>query len=419
MSARRILRPLGIGLALALLGAGSLVYAQIEGSRGAAPIDSSGSFEVSGITVDVRGEDAEAARQAGWKLAQRKGWAMLSQRLTRRSGSLSDSALNGLVTGIVVENEQIGPNRYIARLGVLFDRNKAGAILGVAAQVTRSPPMLIVPIEWSGGAGRVYERTTAWQEAWARFRTGNSAIDYVRPRGTGVAPLLVNAGQSGRRGRGWWRTVRDTYGARDVLSPEVLLRRDYPGGPITGIFTASHGPDRQRIAQFARRVNSAEALPALLDAGVARIDRAYQDALSAGILKTDRLLAFRPPDANEDADEDAAAEEVTAPTPTPAESASIATYSVQVDTPGAADVTASEAAVRGVPGVRSANTTSLALGGISVMRVQYDGSLGSLRAALEARGWTVQEGPGVLRIRRAGASAPPPAPPPPDVPPGE
>ncbi|WBY08694.1 hypothetical protein PIB19_04400 [Sphingomonas sp. 7/4-4] len=45
------------------------------------------------------------------------------------------------------------------------------------------------------------------------------------------------------------------------------------------------------------------------------------------------------------------------------------------------------------------------------MRVSYDGSLASLRAALEARGWQVQEGPGVLRIRRGGgAAAPAPSP---------
>ena len=59
-----------------------------------------------------------------------------------------------------------------------------------------------------------------------------------------------------------------------------------------------------------------------------------------------------------------------------------------------------------VPGVSSASTTSLALGGVSLMRVTYNGSQAGLRAALEARGWQVQEGAGVLRIRR-GAAAPP------------
>jgi hypothetical protein len=50
------------------------VIAQIDGgNRGVAPIDSSGSFEVDGITVDVRAKTAEAARLGGWRLAQRKG----------------------------------------------------------------------------------------------------------------------------------------------------------------------------------------------------------------------------------------------------------------------------------------------------------------------------------------------------------
>ena len=79
----------------------------------------------------MRGKSAEAARLGGWRLAQRKAWGMLAQRLAGRSSSLSDSALDGLVTGIVVENEQIGPNRYVARLGVLFDRGRAASILGV------------------------------------------------------------------------------------------------------------------------------------------------------------------------------------------------------------------------------------------------------------------------------------------------
>ncbi|WP_407819993.1 hypothetical protein, partial [Staphylococcus aureus] len=95
-----------------------------------------------------------------------------------------------VVSGIVVENEQIGPNRYIARLGVLFDRSKASAMLGVSDSVSRSAPMVVIPVMWAGGTATVFEQRTAWQEAWARYRTGNSTIDYVRPVGTGPDPLL-------------------------------------------------------------------------------------------------------------------------------------------------------------------------------------------------------------------------------------
>jgi len=404
MTVRRSRTAFGIASVLALAGAGTMVVAQTNKVPGGkAPVDSSidpvsGSFEVNGVSVDVSGKSADAARMGGWRLAQRRGWDMLAKRLTGHTVSMSDSSLDALVTGIVVENEQIGPTRYIAKLGVLFDRAKAGGILGVQSQIMRSPPMLLVPIEWSGGTGHGFERDTPWDQAWERFRSGNSTVDYIVPRGTGPDSLLMNAGQIGRRGRGWWRAILDQYGARDVLIAEVRIRRDYPGGPATALFTASHGPDRLRIAQFALRVDSGDGLAALLDQGIQRIDTAYQEALSSGVLKTDSLLAYRPPSATPV--EEAPADEPTdTPTAAPVNDTT-ASFTVQVETPSAASVTASESAVRGVPGVRSAQTTSLALGGISVMRVSYDGPIGSLAAALEARGWNVQEGTGVLRIRR-------------------
>ena len=416
MTARRISRTLEIGVAAALLAGTAALVAQIEGGdRGAAPIDSSGDFEVSGIDVDTAAKDADAARLAGWRIAQRKAWTKLAQRLTGAGSQLPDGALDSIVTGIVVENEQIGPTRYIAKLGVLFDRSRAGQILGVSTQFTRSPPILVIPVMWSGGTGQVFERSTPWQQAWARYRTGNSAVDYVRPVGTGPDPLLLNVGQTGRRGRGWWRAILDQYGASDVAMPEARIYRAWPGGPIIGVFTAFHGPDRRALAQFSLKVADGDGLNALLDAGVARLDEAYQDAMRMGVLRPDALLAPPP------------APEVTpTATPTPLdETPSLedavgvagAVVAVQFDTPGVGAVSAGEAVLRGIPGVRSAVTTSLALGGVSVMRVGYDGDVAGLRAALEARGWSVQEASGTLRIRRAApppaAPASPAAPPPP------
>jgi len=264
--------------------------------------------------------------------------------------------------------------------------------------------MVVLPIEWTGGVGEAFEQETAWRQAWARFRTGNSSVDYVRPTGTGPDSLLLNAGQAGRPGRGWWKAVLDQYGASDVLIPTVRLARQYPGGPIIGYFEARYGPDN-RLAGTARlRVASADGIDALLDAGVQRIDAIYQDALKGGILRSDPGLAYQP---------------VPMPTPTPIDMGALpdlsaqpatpqgAAIEIQFDTPDAAAVNAGEAALRAVPGVSSAVTTSLAMGGISVMRVTYTGDQGALAAALQARGWQVQSGPGVLRIRRAAA---PPAP---------
>lgn len=399
-------RLLAAALAIAALGIGGVVVAQIDGAdRGVVPTGGSGSFEVGGIEVDVSAKTASAARYAGWRLAQRKGWAMLSRRLGAGGAGLSDSGLDSVVSGIVVENEQIGPSRYVARLGVMFDRGRAASILGVSGAVNRSPPMLVIPVEWSGGAPRVFEQRTDWQEAWARFRTGNSTVDYVRASGTGPDPLLINAGQINRPGRGWWRTVLAQYGASDVLIPIVHLSRQWPGGPVIGAFQARYGPDNRLLTSFSLRVANGDALPALLDAGVKRIDEAYQAALQSGVLRVDPALLARLPTPEETpvAEETPLTEDLVA-----GETASTSVISVQFDSPSATTVDMTEAALRGITGVRSATTVSLALGGVSVMRVGYDGDIGQLAAALEQRGWQVIRGTGAIRIQRVRQGLPPP-----------
>lgn len=407
MRNRFLFTPLA-GAAL-LLGAGAL--AQIEGGRGAVPVDSSGDFEVSGVAVDVAAKTAEAARLGGWRLAQRKAWVQLSRRLGGDGALISDGTLDQIVSGIVVENEQLGPTRYIARLGVLFDRGRAASILGISAYSDRSRPMLLVPLQVSGGVGTVFEQTNDWQAAWARFRTGNSTIDYVRPSGTGADSLLLNAGQIGRPGRGWWRTIIDQYGASDILIPVVRLYRSYPGGPIIGVFQARHGPDNQLLGSFTLRVGTAAGLPQLLDAGVARMDGLFQQALRGGALGLDPTLSPPPApepvvdlDATDEGNGDETLAEIVGDT-APA-SAGIP-VTLQFDTPSASSVANTEGLVRAIPGVRSASTTSLALGGLSLMRVTYDGDPDALRAALEVRGLQVTGSGQTLRIRRAPQLLPP------------
>lgn len=402
----RFLRPVPIALALGLAGLGAAVIAQIEGGdRGVAPIDSSSDFEVSGIKVDVAAKTADAARYGGWREAQRQGWRLLWSNVHGGPApGLSDSALDSIVAGIVVDNEQVGPNRYIATLGVLFDRVRAGQILGVSGSSIRSAPLLVIPVQWSGGTPQSFETRTEWQKAWARFRTGGSSIDYVRPSGTGADPLLLNYGQTGRPGRRWWRMLLDQYGAADVLVPQVRLERMWPGGPVIGHFSARFGPDSRPLSNFVLRVGSSGGIPQMMDEGVRRMDQMFAKALADGRLRPDSSLVIEQPvDADVLATEDVPGLEATDTSETIDAGAAIAgtaTFSVQYETPDVASVGSTEAAVRGIAGVRSAATGSLALGGISVMRVTFAGDMAALKAALSARGFRVQEGGGALRISR-------------------
>ena len=410
---KRIARYLPLALLAVLGGAGAIVFAQIEGGdRAEAPIDSAGNLEVGGVNVDIYAGSANAARIGGWREAQRRGWRLLWQRVHGGGApGLSDGQLDAIVAGIVVENEQIGPNRYVATLGVLFDRVRAGQILGVTGAATRSAPLLVIPIQWSGGTAQSFEARTPWRKAWARFRSGSSPIDYVRPSGTGADPLLLTQAQTGRPGRRWWRLLLDQYGAADVLMPQVRLEHLWPGGPVIAHFSARYGPDNILLNTFALRVENSAAVPAMLDEGVRRIDQIYGDALASGRLRPDSTLVIEEPveptelqDAivapSSQVEEVAPdAEGATAPAVT---TTAISSYSIQFDTPDVGSVSGTEASVRGIPGVKSASTSSLALGGVSVMRVSFEGDLATLRIALSARGFSVQDGGGSLRIKRGG-----------------
>lgn len=407
---RRLPSPALLLLLLAGLGlAAAMVRAQIEGGeRGVAPIDSTSNYEIGGVAVDVSAKTAEQARVGGWRLAQRKGWKMLYARVNgvpvNQAPGLPDSTLDSIVGGIIVESEQIGPTRYIARLGVLFDRARAGQLLGVKGQVLRSPPMLVIPVMWSGGTPQTFETRTEWQKAWARFRSGGSPIDYVRPSGTGSDPLLLNVAQANRRGRTWWRLLLDSYGAADIVTPQVFLDRLWPGGPVVGRFTALHGPDGKFIGGFTLRAANGDGLPDMMDEGVRRIDELYSAALRDGRLQPDPSLVIEEP---AEAEELLPSDEALADSMLPG----VATYVVQVETPDAGTLGAIEASLRAVPGMRSVATTSLALGDVSVMRLMFDGDIGALRIALGPRGWRADESSGTIRLRRQAPTPPPAAPP--------
>ncbi|MCB2072325.1 MAG: heavy-metal-associated domain-containing protein [Novosphingobium sp.] len=400
---------LALAVALAAIGPDRLV-AQIEGERGIAPLANSTDIQVGGIEVNTTGDTGEEARTAGWKLAQRKAWEKLG------GPKMSDGQIDALVSAIVIEREMIGPRRYIARLGVIFDRAKAGQFIasaGGGSAAARSAPLLVIPVLYSGGTRQVFEVRGPWQRAWASYQSAASPIDYVRPTGAGGDSLILTAGQPGRRSRIWWRTVLDQFSAADVLIPVARLDRQWPGGPVKGTFTARYGPDNKYLDSFTLTADDENGVPAMLEKAIVRIDGIYRDALAEGLLKPDptlfeeqrafdaALAALRAallPRQEQDAgvgQGPAAVQSGPAAT-----QAAVATYTVQFVTPDAAAVDSALSAVRSVPGVQGAATTSIAIGGTSVMRVSITGNLETLAAGLRSRGWQVTMGDDALRMSR-------------------
>ena len=414
-----------VALAAALSGAGALalaagllvlgparLLAQIEGDRGIVPLASTSDIQVSGVTVNTEGANGEEARLEGWQLAAREAW--------KKAGgpAMPDGTIQSMVSAVVIEREEIGPRRYIATLGVVFDRSRAGQYLGgVNGGRKHSAPMLVIPVLYSGGTAQVFEVKGAWQQAWAVFRAGTSPVDYVRPVGAGGDSLLLTAGQPGRRSRAWWRNLLDQFGAADVITPTARLERQWPGGPVRGTFTARYGPDNTVLDSFSLSANDAAGVAKMLAEAVVRLDQLYGAALADGRLTPDRSLTERPlldpglaaliaaGQAPAEPVKAPSAEPSAKPSPTPTATASAApvetrTFTVQFASADASAVDAALGAVRSAPGVKGAATTSLAMGGTSLMRVTYEGELSALADALRARGWKVSVGSNALSIKR-------------------
>lgn len=401
-------------LALALLGAAlAFAVAQVAGNRGIAPVASSADIAVNGIKVDVRAASPAEAREKAWREAQRIAWQRLG------GPSLPDSEIESLLTAVVIEREQASKTRYTATLGIIFDRARASRYLGGGeVRGAISAPMLLLPVTASAGSHLVYEVRNPWQRAWAEFQPGTSPVNYVRPSGSGGDSLLLTYGQTGRRSRLWWRTILDQFGAADVLVAVAALHHQWPGGPIKGEFTARYGPDNRFLGQFTLEAANPAALPEMLAQATGRFDALFQQALADGKLRPDPTLDLAVTSQIdpalqrlieigrmiEEREAAIAAGEIlpgaAGPIALVPQPSVVAGFVVQFASPDARSVDATLADVRSASGVRAAATTSIAIGGTSVMTVSFAGSLDELAAALRARGYTVQQGPNALAISR-------------------
>ena len=392
-----------LGLLL-LLTFGSATPVVAQNSGGSA-------YSIGGIDVDVVGPTAEAARMAAFRIAQRKAWPQLWSRLTGMSVGaaprLTDAQLDGMVSGIESQGEHFSQTRYIARLGVVFDRSRASGYLGATGAELHSPPMLLLPVLNDGGAAKIYQGKTPWLAAWIRFRETVTPLDYVLASGSASDNILLTAWQINRPDRSSWRNILTRFDAVQVLAAEARLTRSFPGGPIVGLFTARQGPDAGELGRFTMIAATPEGLDAMFDAAVRQIDELYVIALRAGRLQSEPDLAL------ELAPLLGSGPYIGAPIAAASdEGADIAaSLEAAIATPDSATASAIEAELRGTSGVKSVTTTSLSLGGTSRVLINYDVSRDSLAYALDGRGLRLITQNGQLVLRRRLPGEPPvPAP---------
>ncbi|TFU03801.1 heavy-metal-associated domain-containing protein [Polymorphobacter arshaanensis] len=356
--------------------------------------DAASAYTIGGIAVDVAAKTPDEARRTAYTLAQRRAWPQLWARMTGTSAAsaphLSDATLESIVAGIEVQGERFSMTRYIATLGVVFDRARASGYFTGIGGALHSEPMLLLPLLHDGGARFVYERKTPWVLAWQRYSQMVSPITYILASGSAGDNILLTAYQTSRPDRPLWRNILNRFRTVDVLVAEAVLTRLYPGGPVDALFIARHGPDSTELGRFKLRAPNQAGLDAMLDAGARGIDAIYSQALQDGRLRSEPDLI-------------AAMEPIASGAPmfdAPERVASAAAIELLVPTPDSAAWTAAEALLRSTPTVAGVTLTSLSIGGSTGVLVQYSESREMLAYQLYLKGMTLAPTSSGLLLRR-------------------
>ena len=131
-------------------------------------------YRILGVPVDASAESGVAARDLAIAAGQREGLTRLMQRLTSPTahGRLPDVTrvpIERYVNSFEIAQEKVGPTRYIGMLNLNYVAAEVQALLGSAGIPhvrRRSDPILVVPVDLSGGEPSAWDEGSPWRAAW-------------------------------------------------------------------------------------------------------------------------------------------------------------------------------------------------------------------------------------------------------------
>ena len=144
---------------------------------GPAPAADDDLFEVLDIKVDETDETAAAAREKALQIGERRAWDTLVQRFVdpqqRRLPQFSQQDIGDAVKDFWVSGEKTSPVRYIATLNYNFRPQRVERLLasrGVRFTITRSDPLVVVPVYAEDGTSKLWDDPNPWRQAWQGMR---------------------------------------------------------------------------------------------------------------------------------------------------------------------------------------------------------------------------------------------------------
>ena len=211
-------------------------------------------FEVLDIKVDETDETAAAAREKALQIGERRAWDTLVQRFVdpqqRRLPQFSQQEIGDAVRDFWVSGEKTSPVRYIATLNYNFKPQRVERLLasrGVRFTITRSDPLVVVPVYAEDGTSKLWDDPAPWRQAWQGMRV-RGLVTLKVPQGDigDLSTVAVEQAVAGDRAR--LAELAQRYEAADAL---VTLAKVEPGAT----------PDSQQLKVTAIRYNLSTTQP--------------------------------------------------------------------------------------------------------------------------------------------------------------
>lgn len=252
-------------------------------------------FTVDNVRVDVTADNALAAREQAFELAQKKAFMELVDRLAPSGGdkaaaeNLDVSSIAAMIKDYEIVDEKISDVRYV---GTYIFRFRSVAVKsffsGKSLTYTdlESDPIMILPFYQVNGRYDLWSYGNRWKEAWNRVNGAKSLVPVVVPVGDLQDVSDMRDDQALTYQTHKLRSLTNRYGAKEaviaVAVPDSSLIQSINGGGtaqgslIINLYRTD-GSRPVQASQFYVKADSGESHDALFDKAVKRVQSLLRD----------------------------------------------------------------------------------------------------------------------------------------------
>ena len=182
-------------------------------------------FEVRDVKVDVTADTAAAAREQALVQGETNAFQILMERLTgsgdrSRLPQLSHREIASYIQDYEVAEEKSSAVRYIATLNFTFRERDVRRLLKnyqVPVAITRSRPLLVLPVLQQDGNVSLWDEPNPWRDAWAAKSPSEGLVPMRLPEGDSTDVEDLSAEQAFEGDISALTAIARRYGASGAL----------------------------------------------------------------------------------------------------------------------------------------------------------------------------------------------------------